>query len=263
MGIIKGFDGSGFITRNLDTSTLLQNLLLAPDLLDYNLATTVAEAKKARKWTGCKRVVAGTAPGEEESTLTVQISSIDWGAMQFAYGELATNVNATVPILKTLKVPAVTPFEVVDTEVTAGTAASVKAYLAEKVGTEQPGYLQKVTAAPSAARTFQADGTATKLIFHSGLAGAAITYVIEKPLTAVPSIGKAPSPVKIGDLQFVGYACSDEWPNDMMIHIPKIQYTGKPSINTADDVPVLEVPFECVVAPGEREAIHYYLLPSA
>ena len=42
-----------------------------------------------------------------------------------------------------------------------------------------------------------------------------------------------------------------------------IKQVGKPSINTDDDEPVLEIQYECLTAPGDRAPIHYYLNPVA
>lgn len=255
--MLTGYGEPMLLTRNLTPTTIAQELLFSPQLVGFNLETSVEAARKIRAWKNCKRVVVASAPGDEESTLTLRYE-VDWAALQVGMGELAENVNVTLPTRKEAKIPLVTPFEISDTAITAG--ADVRVYLSGAVGTESLGHLTAAAAAPTG-RQFQI--TAGKLVFPSTLAGGAIVYSVPSVLTSVPSIGKAPNPVKIDEYAWVGHACGDGWPNGVIIHIPRIKQVGKPSINTDDDEPVLEIQYECLTAAGERAPIHYYLRPAA
>lgn len=261
--MLSGFGKLFFETLELDATAIAQNLMYAPDLLDFTLDTSTDEARKAKAWRDCKRVTVASAPGEEERSLTVQLANVDWAVLQLAEGEIAENVNVTLPAYKVATIPSVSPYEITDAEITAGNQDKVKAYLQGKVGSNVAGPLTRVATAPSSAKEFQADGANTKLIFEAGLAGGAIAYSIPKAYTSIPSIGKAPDPVRISSLSFIGHACGDEFPEGVLIHIPKIARSGRPTYNTADDIPTLELPFECLVAPGERSPVHFYLEPAA
>lgn len=263
MAQFYGFETPGFMSRGLATTPLLQELLLKLPVLDYSLTWNVGEAKKARAWQGCKRQVVSIAPGEEEIQLTLSIQAVNWSVMQFAYGELAANVDVNLPISTIATVPTTAPHEITDPAIAAAlSSASVRLYLCEGIGAELADYLLVTAAAPATAREVQVDIAGGRLVFHPDLAGATIAYTVEKDLISVPSIGKTPDPVKFGDMQFYGYACNEEWENHMMIHCPLVKRSGKPSISTADDIPTLEISFEVLVPAGEREAVHFYRLPA-
>lgn len=264
MAILEGYGKLGIYSTDLSASAIAQDLLLASDnLLDFSIATNTAEARKARAWRNCKRVVVGSVSGDEERSLAIQIASVDWAALQLAEGELASNVNVTLPIWKSGTVPSTAPYEIIDADIAAGNQATVKSYLVDKVGTNMAGYLTRVAIAPTSAREVQVDGANTKLVFHSGLAGGGVAYVVDVAQTNLPSIGKAASPVKLNNLSFIGHGCGDGFDEGgLLLHIPKISRSGRPTYNTADDVTTLEIPFEILVAGGEREGVHFYNMPS-
>jgi hypothetical protein len=202
--------------------------------------------------------VIASAPGEEETTLTIQLDDINWAAYQLSEGELAENVSVTLPIWKEAIVGA--GGTVADADLITGNIGSVKAYLLSPVGTNIAGYLTKVATAPTVRQFSAAAGTLT---FNAGLIGGAVRYLVRKDLTSVPSIGKAPNPILLNKLSFIGHACSDQHPGGILISCPLVVRSGRGSVNSADDVPVLEVPFEVLTAPGERSPVHRYLLPAA
>lgn len=255
--MLTGYGEPLLLTRNLEPTAIAQDLLFSPQLVGFTLETNVGESRKVKAWKNCKKVTVASAAGDEEVTLTLQYE-IDWASLQVAQGELAQNVNVTLPIRKEAKIPASGPYVINDAAIAAN--SDVRVYLTEKIGTNQPGHLLASAIAPTG-RQFQI--AAGVLTFPSTLAGASIVYSVPSALTAVPSIGKAPSPVLIDEYQFVGHACGDGFPAGITIHCPRIKQTGKPTINTEDDVPVLEIPYEVLVAPGERSAVHYYLPPAA
>jgi hypothetical protein len=90
------------------------------------------------------------------------------------------------------------------------------------------------------------------------MAGAAVIYVLDEPLVALPSIGKAGSAISYGTLEFAGVAYTPGSQKGTMIHIPNIQRRTRPSKSSEDDVPTFEIEWSCVVKPGERKAVHYY-----
>jgi hypothetical protein len=256
-----GFGGFFAETIGLADTLIAQELLLVNDVVSFNLEVDVADSRKIKAWRNCKKVVVASAPGEEEYTLTIQLEN-NWAALQFAQGELAENVNITLPVLKQAIIPA-TPFEIVDPAITAGNADKIKAYLQGNVGTNQAGYLTRIASGTPTARQFVATATGTKLTFAAALSGGAVAYTIPTDYTSLPSVGKAPSPIKLNKLSFYGLACSSTDPGGILIRIPLIQATGKPSFNTEDDEPVLELTFDCLTAPGERSPVSFFQLPAA
>jgi hypothetical protein len=242
------------LTRGVAASAIAQELAFGLDLVGFNLQLTQAASTKLKAWRNCSQVTVGTVPGDIEASLTLQYVP-DWASMQVGMGELAQNLNITLPTQKEAKVPLVAPYEISDALVV-GTTTDVRVFLLEKLGNEQPGHLTASTVAPTG-RQFQL--SAGKITFPATLAGASVAYAAPRAFTTLPSIGKAPNAVKINEYQFIGHACGTDWPNGVMIHIPKMEQSGLMSLNTEDDPSLIEIPYDCLVAAGERTAVHFYL----
>jgi hypothetical protein len=258
-GILSGAGQFMLISNNLDASLIAQNLMWSPDLLDFTLEENLGTPRKAKKMTCTGPKVVATSPGEEEITLKISIETPDWAFLQLAEGELAENVAVTLPVYKQGVVSAITPFEINDAKIVAGNINQVMSYNASYVGSAIPGPLIRVSTAPSSAKEVQV--AAGKLTFDASMAGAAIVYSVPEAYTALPSLGKAPNPTYIGELQFIGHACSDSFPNGVLIHLKRIARTAKPTWNPNQDTPTFEISYEGLLAPGERAIVQKYLLP--
>ncbi|AFY60362.1 hypothetical protein [Synechococcus sp. PCC 6312] len=256
--MLSGVGRLALITRSLSATAIAQELMIPGKFSQFNL-NVETENKKAEAWIDGVKENVSSAIGKRTTTLQLAFQYLDWFHLQLAQDELATNVNVTLPIYKTVTVPA-TPFKITDADISsAGIASSVKAYVTDRGSWGEAGYLV-AESGTLAAREFEADHTDTSITFHSGLAGASVTYVVDKAFTSIPSIGKAPDAIKIGEVSFIGKGYGPEFPNGVFIHIPSLTRSGSPSLQT-DDVPTFEIPFDCNVASGYRTPVQYYRLP--
>ena len=260
-GILSGAGQFMFLTQSLSSTIIAQELMFAPDLINFTLAENLGTPRKAKKLTCDGPVIIGVAHGLREATLTVSSEVPNWSFLQLAAGELAENVNVTLPLYKQATVPLTTPFTITDPAITAANLAQIRSYNSSFVGTTQPGTLMRVTVAPASAKEFQA--AAGTLTFSSGAAGQTITYSVPTPYTSMPSLNKSATPIKLGELQFIGHACGDSFDNGVLIHIKRLSQTTKPTWNPNQDVPAFEIQYECLLAPDERELVQYYLPPIA
>lgn len=262
--MLSGVGRLALITQNLNASTIAQNLVVPGSFSNFNL-NVETENKKAVAWVEGKKQNVSSAIGQEQYTLALAFQYLDWFHLQLANDEIATNVNVTLPVYKQAVVPASAPFEIVDADISsAGIASSVKCYVSRRGAWGDAGYL---AAEPDtlAAREFKATYAAgppavTKIEFHSGLAGAPITYVVNKAFTSLPAIGHSATPIRFGSFSFIGQGYGPEFPNGVYIHIPNIVRSGTPSLQT-DDVPTFEVPFDCNVVSPFVSPVQYYRLP--
>jgi hypothetical protein len=260
--MLSGVGLMAFLAKGPIDSVIAQALSVPVYLLDFQLNAEDEDAREARAWIGGKRVTVASTPGDQRDRLVISHSYLDWYHMQFAADEIAQNVTRTLPVFKEGRVPSASPYEIVDTGISSGNVAQIACSVTKRGSWGEAGYLSRASGAPSA-RQFQPTATGTKLVFPSSLAGAPIAYQIPIEYANIPSIGVASSPVRFGQLEFIGRAYGPEFPNGVFIHIPLVSRRSRPSLSTADDVPTLEYEFDCLVAPGEREAVHKYLLPAA
>ena len=248
-----------FLTSGLALTTIAQELMFAPELINFTLAENLGTPRKARKMTCDGPAIVAVKHGLREAVLTVSTEIPNWSFLQLAAGEISQNVNVTLPLYKQATVPLTTPFTISDAAITTGNMAQVRAYNSSFVGANQPGTLMSVNTAPASAKEFQpAAGTLT---FSSTAAGETITYLVPTAYTSMPSINKAPGPIKLGELQFIGHACGDSFDNGVLIYIKRLSQTTKPTWNPNQDVPAFEIQYECLLAPDERELVQYYLPP--
>lgn len=263
--MLSGVGRLALLTKSLSSTTIAQEIMIPGLFSNFNLNYEV-ENKKAVAWIEGVKQNVRSAVGMQQATLNLAFQFLDWSHLQLAAGELATNVNVTLPLYKTITVPG-TPFEVTDADITSATIASgIKAYVTNRGDWGEAGYLS-YNSGTLAAREFKGDyapadpGPASnKIIFHSGLEGATVTYVVNKSFNSLPSIGHSATPIRLGDLGFVGLGYGPDFPKGVYISIPSITRSGQPSLQT-DDVPTFEIPFDCNVAPGFTSPVQYYLLP--
>lgn len=259
-GILSGAGQFMFITNTLDQTLIAQQLMFSPDLINFSLEESLGTPRKAKKMTCKGPKVVATSPGLAETTLKVSTEVPDWAFLQLAEGELAANVNVTLPIYKNAQVPLAAVFTISDAAIVAGNLTQIVAYNTSFVGGNLPGPLMRVSTAPASAKEFQV--AAGVLTFHSSMAGASITYAVPVTQASLPSLGKDPSPTYLGELQFIGHACSDSYPNGLLIHIKRLSQTSKPTWTPNTDVPSFEIDFECLLAPSERALVQKYLMPA-
>lgn len=258
--MLSGFGFPAIITRDLNATTIAQNLMFNIPLVTFNYEQNT-DVKEALKWQAGQQVVADSARGRQTNTLTLGYESIDWFGLQFAFDQLAVDTTATLPLVKQGTVPATSPYTVSDTTLTAGNAGSVKVYIDERGDWGPPGFRKSGTGTPAVGE-FVADGTAKTLTFNAADAGAPFTYVIDTTYTDISSIGAASSPIKIGTLSFIGQLYGPRFPENVMIHFPSITRKSDPSINT-DDVPKIEIQYSANLVSGKSLPFQLYELSTA
>lgn len=210
------------------------------------------QRQQAKALIGGKKQVVASAITEELASLKLTFEFADWATVQMALDEQAADETA-VPWqeIRTVKVPATTPFEVVDADISVSTAPSITAFRASKGTWGGTGFLTKVGVAPIDADKFQVNAATSKLVFHSSLAGAIVTYSITLPKT-VSSIGNTSVGNSFGALQFSGLCYTTETSKPLGIVIPNITRNSKPSLSFTGGLTVLEINFDANVEPGKR-----------
>lgn len=205
------------------------------------------------------RQITAAAITEEIATLRLSFEKADWQTTQFAFDELATtSSNISVPIIKTATVPLVSPYQIVDTGISATTSPGIQVYRASSTATLDRSFMLTQTAAPTTAEQVQIDVTNTALVFTAANAGATIQYSIAQPFTSIPTIGLATTADKFGTLEFIGKVYNSEFSSPPTIRCPRIYRTGTPSISIAGDVSTLDVEFRAGVPDGGRKAVQWF-----
>lgn len=227
---------------------------------------------EARCLIGGERVITASKINERVFTATLSFERVDWNTIELAFGEFgtaATGQYLTVPTLKSATVDGAG--EIVDTDITAGTADSVRAYLStvgsSAATTTQVGYLTKVAVAPAAETEFQVDDTNTKLVFDTGLAGSVVQYSIDKTYTSIDAIGLptggAAGGAEYDNITFSGVISGTESVNGYQIILPKLTRISQPAFSVTGDLTALEIQYRAEVSAGERAPYLIYSLDTA
>ncbi|HEY9639055.1 MAG TPA: hypothetical protein V6C57_01150 [Coleofasciculaceae cyanobacterium] len=256
--MLSGFGFPAIITRDLDATTIAQNLMFNIPLVTFNYEQNT-DVKEALKWQAGQQVVADSARGRQTNTLTLGYESIDWFGLQFAFDQLAVDTTATLPLVKQGTVPTSGPYTFSDTTLVSGNIASVKVYIDERGDWGPPGFRKAGTTTPAVGEFVAATGTLT---FNAADAGAPFTYVVDTTYTDISSIGAAASPIKVGTLSFVGQLYGPRFPENVMIYFRSITRKSDPSINT-DDVPRIEIQYSANLVAGRSLPFELYELSTA
>ena len=208
----------------------------------------------SEKFVAGKKVVAGSLLAGEKYKLKIGIQAASFTALAWASGEVTkTTASIDLPEVREARVPLVSPFEIVDTDL--GTSAGAWAFQVDPI--DMP--LVPSVGVP-AAGAFQVVTVGTKLVFNAAQAGAAIAYRVFKTYTNLRSIGKEALGVTdlLNNYRFGGIGFTDG--RRVRIDIPKMSRISVPSLSLSN-VTTLEVEFRLAVAAGERAAYMFYELP--
>ena len=225
---------------------------------------------EARCLIGGQRVITASQINEKVYTCTLSFERIDWNTIELAFGEFATGASGqdlTLPQLKSATVD--TNGEVVDTDITASNAASIRVYLATPGSGSSAirGYLEKVGAAPTADTEVQVDDANTKLVFTTDNAGSIVQYSIDKTYTSIDAIGLpsggAVNGLAYDNITFSGVLFGTESVNGYQIILPKLTRISQPALSVTGDLVTLEVQYRAEVPAGGREPYKLYRLDSA
>lgn len=249
-----------FISKDLDSSSLRGQQLVYPGYLSSFELSADTQLIEARALIDGKRQIVAAAVGEEIFTMTITTEFTDWSALQFAYDELAQESTGVVlPVLKVARVPLVTPFTIVDTDITTTTEASVRAYVASTGPWGERIFLKRVTTAPADATEFQITAATGTLTFHSSLAGATIQYIVNKTYPSLETIGFESTADTFGRLEFFGVGYSTE--GKKLVHIPELSRISTPTLSiNGEGAAELTIEFRASVPSGRRRPFILYNL---
>lgn len=204
-----------------------------------------------------KRQITAAAITESVATVRLTFEFADFSTLGFAYDELPTNsLNVPLPILKSAVVPTASPFEVADTDITAGNAGSILVYRAsDKV------FLTPGTAATglTANQFFAAAG---KITFGAASGGATVQYQVLKTYASMPTIGVAQTADSFGVLEFNGILYQAEGER-YAIQFPRLSRVSTPQISITGNLAEISVEFRASVKPGDRRPFKIFNLSKA
>jgi len=244
MALVRGMGSFNLVTRGL-----VSDILLPVEPMEFSLVGE-STSKESTKFVDGLLVTAGTAKASEVFTLTIGIEAVNWMVLQLAYGEVAgTTASASLPTIKRATIPLVTPFEIIDTDLT------TELVYVTALSASQP--MAKVAIEPAATATFQVITGTTRLAFHSSDAGKAIAYSTPKTRTALPSIGAETVFTTLSNFEFTGLVYADG--ENYILSIPTMSQINIPTLNVAD-VTKMDLEYRLTVGDAQRKAFQYYRL---
>ena len=251
--------GSTVITTNdLDASSLRGEKALFPQCLaSFEMAvdTNFAEAKCMKR--GILQTTA-SAITEETFSLNLTYQFNDWNNLQLLFGELATlETGVTLPVAKAVEVPV--GLIIADTDITAGTAASVCV-----TDVTNCILLTAALASPPGPNEFFADGAGNALELNATQAGATVEYVVDKTYTSIEAIGVADDVDFLTNLAFTGLiASTKDGEEGYQIIFPQLERINTPTITLAGDLAEISIEYRAIVPSGKRKPFELYRLATA
>jgi hypothetical protein len=249
--LFRGLGDTFVRTKELSGGDTAQHLIPYP-VFDFEFAQDAPTEDALAYVTGVRQPVE-TLETTVTSTLKLSTQLSNWKLLGLALNEVQRALTSfTIPKKKSVTVPA-TPFEVTDSDITTGTAASVLASITDFGAWGQTGPLTPVAIAPSAGEV-QVDGTNGKLIFHSSAEGAPVDYIVNQAVATANAYGGPGSLTRIGKLEFQGTILDTATASDGgNIWIPILQRRSRPTLSFTGGVPTLEINYTCLTPDGWEE----------
>ncbi len=254
--MLYGTGSTVILAKDVDALALRGEKALFPQCLatfELSTDTTFAEAQCMKK--GILITTASAISGET-FTLNLTYQFNDWTNLQLLFGELAsTESSVTLP---TAKAAVVSGGVINDTDITAGTAASVCVtdvtnsvlLLTEVDGTAADG-------------TVDVDPTGN-LTFDAAQEGITVEYVVDKTYSSIDAIGVAEDVDFLTNLTFSGViASTPDGEEGMQIIIPRLERISTPTITLAGDVAEITIEYRCITPQGKRKPFELYRLSTA
>jgi hypothetical protein len=260
--MFSGAGGLFFETQNLALAGIV-DLLIAAELYKFSYDISI-DSKKALSWRNGELVTSAATKGKRESEFTVSSQYMDWAHLQFYLDELAAvSNNVMLPFLQTVFVPAIAPFEHTDTRLNATNAPNVKIYLNESPSVIlAPGWLTRVDAIQAGdKRSFAVNAVTQKITFSDDLAGATVSYSIEREATSVESMGYETNPISFGRMSFwgIGYF-ANKTDEELLIGFPNLSRTSVASLKAEDGVVEYETKFEATPPSAKSKSYQIFKL---
>jgi hypothetical protein len=223
------------LTSNTASGAIAQEVIIPLYLFDFEYTedSTSLEAKGQIK--GVKKTLA-SAVGEVTSTVKLSTQFINWSQLGFFLNQFSgSQASVAIPVLKSGKVPASSPYEVVDTGIASGTASGIYVYVSD----DDNSSYRTITSGTVAAGQVKVDTTGNKLVFHSSDAGKSFVYTLPTTYTNKETYGGEGGIDKYGTIEFRGtlYGTEDR------IYFPSLDIKTSPSLSFTGDVATLEVEF--------------------
>lgn len=214
-----------------------------------------ASTENAEAYRGGKRVIDTVLEASVQTTLTLSTQLNNWQTTGLGLNQRErTETAVVIPFSARQTVPLSAPFEINDPLIVTGNLTSVIAAVEEPGIWGVPGALIKVSVAPAADREYQA--VVGKIIFDESMAGADITYMGTRSITA-KTYGGAGSLSKIGDMQFIGEVYDSSGQVSQLIQLPQIAVSSRPSFEFSGGVLEVEITFNCSTPAGWDEPFRY------
>lgn len=247
--------GSLIISSEMTGGQIRTSPLMMPLCIAGFDLTSDSQLQEAKCLIDGKKQITSAAITETTWSLKLQFEKLDFQVLGLALDEIAqdTATVSNLPIVKTARVPAVTPFTISDTGITSGNASRVTAYQA----TGKKTFLTKVSATPAVGEFTAAAGVLT---FNAASAGQLISYTSFESYTSVPTIGVEATADSFGTLSFAGICYLDGGVDRFYIEIPALSRVSTPNLTVTGDLATLEVEFRCSVPSGSRTPYKLYSL---
>ncbi|MGA7934726.1 MAG: hypothetical protein WCA35_14370 [Kovacikia sp.] len=239
---------------DLETIGLSPELFLPLEPMGFSIDAQT-DQKESTKWVDGVQVTAGAANTKRTFSVKIDIEAITWAVVQVAFNELSgVTASVSLPTVKRAVVPATSPFEIVDSDIT---TTNVAAGISQTGVWGHAGHLTKVSDTPDADREFQVLTLSHKLVFDESLANAPVMYRVFESKTSVPSIGAEEVYTKISNFSFSGLAYGDE--ETYKIVIPRMSSLGVPNLSISD-VTRFELQYKLIVSGTARLPFKLYNL---
>ena len=250
--MLQGLGDTYAQTLNLSGGTTAQRIIEL-FLFNFNF-TSESETQEALGQVGGQLRTKSSAEGTVTDTLTLSTQFVDWAQLGFTVDEFPkTETNLIWPGLKPVTVPTTTPFEISDATITPANDNFFFAFVNAFGAWGQPGSLVRTadaTTAPANAGEVQIDTANNKLVFHSSLAGAPVSYTAPTTYTTIQAYGGPGTATKYGKISFRGKLFTPESTENWGIYFPSLSRNGRPNFEITGEVPELSIPFAAETPSG-------------
>jgi hypothetical protein len=239
-------------TTTLDLGTFGENIVLPGRLTNISLDIS-SDEKLAQALVDGKLKDVYSAIGAETVTATIEAQVADWWEMGFFVMDELPQVSSALPwpvYVDGVTIPG-TPFEIVDTNITALNKNAIQVYRTGDNDGRNGMPFKKGIATP-AVDTFFATETGTKIVFNAANEGQTIAYEVPLSYTSGETLGRESTYDTFGNLEFYGLIYMGGMPSGIGLHIYSMQRTSKANLEVNDGVPTLSTTFKCTVPAGKR-----------
>ena len=258
---IKHFKASGFLTNGFG-NPLAGQISLYDDRMTEATVSLATEDREVPGIIDGSDIIQTIDAYQTKATYTFTTSteSIDSGLLALMFGESWQQTPSfSAPAIKRSVIPAVAPFEIIDTDIasTAG-IADVQVLISENGiwGRIRP--LSIVTTGAPTIDQVRLDAATSKLIFAAGNANAPIKYAVNKTYANQYSLGVQPTAKLLDDLKFVGMVSTTR-KEDILMVIPRLGRQGGWELGVGASSKI-DLSFKALVSGSNRSPVQFLQL---